>query len=245
MTILALSATLGLRRTGRLRVALLLGAVPAFLPAPVLACLVCITLPERTIADRVIEAETVVLAREDPARPFSYAPVEPLKGDVSADPIPFLVDSTMRRRLAADRDAITWMGQQYRYMPTPAVMLEQLATGVCGTTRMVSIREHRYPFLQKVGNWNRFSENTGGTLTTRDPTDGHPVFVEVGYEYEADSSLDGGTKKTVSELGTREVQEQHVLGRGSAFGISTLNKWPFRCTFRKALAVSISWQRTR
>jgi predicted dehydrogenase len=68
---------------------------------------------------------------------------------------------------AEERDAITWMGLQYRYMPTPAVMLEQLATGVCGTTRMVSIREHRNPFLQKVGNWNRFTRNTGGTLVEK------------------------------------------------------------------------------
>jgi myo-inositol 2-dehydrogenase / D-chiro-inositol 1-dehydrogenase len=68
---------------------------------------------------------------------------------------------------AADRDAITWMGLQYRFMPTPAAMLEQLATGVCGTTRMVSIREHRFPFLKKVGDWNRFSANTGGTLVEK------------------------------------------------------------------------------
>ena len=68
---------------------------------------------------------------------------------------------------AADRDPITWMGLQYRFMPTPAAMLEQLATGVCGTTRMVSIREHRNPFLRKVGDWNRFTRNTGGTLVEK------------------------------------------------------------------------------
>ncbi len=68
---------------------------------------------------------------------------------------------------AADRDAITWMGLQYRFMPTPAALLEQLATGVCGSTRMVSIREHRYPFLKKVGDWNRFTRNTGGTLVEK------------------------------------------------------------------------------
>ena len=68
---------------------------------------------------------------------------------------------------AAERDAITWMGLQYRFMPTPATMLDQLATGVCGTTRMVSIREHRFPFLKKVGDWNRFSRNTGGTLVEK------------------------------------------------------------------------------
>ncbi len=68
---------------------------------------------------------------------------------------------------AADRDAITWMGLQYRFMPTPAALLDQLATGVCGNTRMVSIREHRYPFLKKVGDWNRFTRNTGGTLVEK------------------------------------------------------------------------------
>jgi myo-inositol 2-dehydrogenase/D-chiro-inositol 1-dehydrogenase len=68
---------------------------------------------------------------------------------------------------AEGRDAITWMGLQYRFMPTPAAMLDQLATGVCGTTHMVSIREHRFPFLEKVGNWNRFTRNTGGTLVEK------------------------------------------------------------------------------
>ncbi len=68
---------------------------------------------------------------------------------------------------AAARDAITWMGLQYRFMPTAATMLEQLGQGVCGATRMVSIREHRLPFLDKVGNWNRFTRNTGGTLVEK------------------------------------------------------------------------------
>jgi len=32
---------------------------------------------------------------------------------------------------------------------------------------MVTIREHRFPFLVKVGDWNRFSANTGGTLVEK------------------------------------------------------------------------------
>jgi predicted dehydrogenase len=32
---------------------------------------------------------------------------------------------------------------------------------------MLSIREHRFPFLQKVGDWNRFSANTGGTMVEK------------------------------------------------------------------------------
>ncbi|MEI6403346.1 MAG: Gfo/Idh/MocA family oxidoreductase, partial [Actinomycetota bacterium] len=71
------------------------------------------------------------------------------------------------RRWAADRAALTWVGLEYRFMPTVAALLDQLCTGVCGTTRMVSIREHRFPFLVKVGNWNRFTENTGGTLVEK------------------------------------------------------------------------------
>jgi predicted dehydrogenase len=33
--------------------------------------------------------------------------------------------------------------------------------------KMMSIREHRFPFLVKVDNWNRFSQNTGGTLVEK------------------------------------------------------------------------------
>lgn len=46
-----------------------------------------------------------MLAREAPDRPFTYVRVELLEGVASTEQIPFLVDSTMRRRLAADADA--------------------------------------------------------------------------------------------------------------------------------------------
>ncbi len=71
------------------------------------------------------------------------------------------------RARAADRSALTWVGLEYRFMPAISTLLDQLASGVCGTTRMVSIREHRFPFLRKVGDWNRFNENTGGTLVEK------------------------------------------------------------------------------
>jgi myo-inositol 2-dehydrogenase / D-chiro-inositol 1-dehydrogenase len=32
---------------------------------------------------------------------------------------------------------------------------------------MLTIREHRFPFLEKVGDWNRFNRNTGGTLVEK------------------------------------------------------------------------------
>ena len=36
-----------------------------------------------------------------------------------------------------------------------------------GRLRMLAIREHRFPFLKKVGDWNRFARNTGGTLVEK------------------------------------------------------------------------------
>ena len=71
------------------------------------------------------------------------------------------------KRRAENREALTWVGLEYRYIPVVSTLLDLLRSGVCGTTRMVSIREHRFPFLVKVGDWNRFSENTGGTLVEK------------------------------------------------------------------------------
>jgi myo-inositol 2-dehydrogenase/D-chiro-inositol 1-dehydrogenase len=71
--------------------------------------------------------------------------------------------------LAAERPAgaITWMAMEYRYMPAAAEMIGLVHEGAVGEPRMVAIREHRFPFLVKVDDWNRFSENTGGTLVEK------------------------------------------------------------------------------
>jgi len=71
------------------------------------------------------------------------------------------------QRRAADRSAITWVGLEYRFIPTVTALLDQLRSGVAGAIRMVSVREHRFPFLAKVGDWNRFTANTGGTLVEK------------------------------------------------------------------------------
>jgi myo-inositol 2-dehydrogenase/D-chiro-inositol 1-dehydrogenase len=70
-------------------------------------------------------------------------------------------------KLAEGRQAVTWVGLEYRYMPPIARMIAETDAGAVGRPRMVSIREHRFPFLQKVDNWNRFSANTGGTLVEK------------------------------------------------------------------------------
>jgi predicted dehydrogenase len=65
------------------------------------------------------------------------------------------------------RSAITWVGLEYRYMAPIAGLLHELRSGIIGNMKMMSIREHRFPFLIKVDNWNRFSKNTGGTLVEK------------------------------------------------------------------------------
>jgi predicted dehydrogenase len=64
-------------------------------------------------------------------------------------------------------DAIVWVGLEYRYMPPVARLLQEVHAGTIGPPKMVAIREHRFPFLQKVGDWNRFNRNTGGTLVEK------------------------------------------------------------------------------
>ncbi len=68
---------------------------------------------------------------------------------------------------AADRAAVTWVGLEYRYMPPVARLVDEVHAGTIGALRMLAIREHRYPFLAKVDDWNRFSRNTGGTLVEK------------------------------------------------------------------------------
>ena len=70
-------------------------------------------------------------------------------------------------RAQAQRSAMTWVGLEYRYMAPIATLLEQLRHNAVGDLKMFSIREHRFPFLVKVDNWNRFSRNTGGTLVEK------------------------------------------------------------------------------
>lgn len=74
-----------------------------------------------------------------------------------------------RRVVDAARDypGVAWMGLEYRYKPPIARLIDEVRSGVVGEPKMVFIREHRFPFLPKVGDWNRFNENTGGTLVEK------------------------------------------------------------------------------
>jgi myo-inositol 2-dehydrogenase/D-chiro-inositol 1-dehydrogenase len=60
-----------------------------------------------------------------------------------------------------------WTAMEYRYMPPAAEFIREVHGGKVGKLQMLSIREHRFPFLVKVGDWNRFSRNTGGTMVEK------------------------------------------------------------------------------
>jgi predicted dehydrogenase len=72
-----------------------------------------------------------------------------------------------RRKLAGLSPIVFMTGMEYRWMPPIATLIEQTDSGRLGQLRMVSIREHRFPFLVKVANWNRFNRYTGGTLVEK------------------------------------------------------------------------------
>ncbi len=78
------------------------------------------------------------------------------------------VEDCRRVVAAAERHpGAVWVGMEYRYMPAVDALLREVRAGAAGRLRMVAIREHRFPFLPKVGDWNRFNRNTGGTLVEK------------------------------------------------------------------------------
>ncbi len=70
-------------------------------------------------------------------------------------------------QLNKNRTAPIWVAMEYRYMPPIAKLMDEIKRGTVGDPVMISIREHRFPFLHKVDNWNRFESKTGGTLVEK------------------------------------------------------------------------------
>ncbi|MGH6612795.1 Gfo/Idh/MocA family protein [Sphingomonas sp.] len=68
---------------------------------------------------------------------------------------------------AAQSGKVFWTAMEYRFMPPAAEFIAEVKGGRIGRLQMLSIREHRFPFLPKVGDWNRFSRNTGGTMVEK------------------------------------------------------------------------------
>jgi myo-inositol 2-dehydrogenase / D-chiro-inositol 1-dehydrogenase len=78
-----------------------------------------------------------------------------------------IADGLALLRRAQGRRGLVWVAQEYRYMPPVAEMIRIAHGGGVGRVHQVAIREHREPFYPKVGDWNRFNANTGGTLVEK------------------------------------------------------------------------------
>ena len=76
-----------------------------------------------------------------------------------------LSDARAVVEIAEHRAGLTWIAMEYRYIPTTRLFLDNLFK--VGDLKMLFIREHRFPFLKKVDNWNRFNRFTGGTLVEK------------------------------------------------------------------------------
>jgi predicted dehydrogenase len=70
-------------------------------------------------------------------------------------------DELLRMSSSPEWRARLWVAMEYRYIPAIAKLLSLIPE--IGELKMVTIRENRYPFLHKIGKWNRDREKTGDT----------------------------------------------------------------------------------
>ena len=76
-------------------------------------------------------------------------------------------DVAMIREAAAAHPAPIWVAMEYRYMPAISQFIKHVHDGDTGRLKMLTVCEHRFPFLEKVGDWNRFNKHSGGTLVEK------------------------------------------------------------------------------
>jgi len=90
--------------------------------------------------------------------------------------IPILVEKPLCTSMADTKEVLAamsnhkapvWVAMEYRFMPPTTRLIKELQAAKVGKLQMLSIQEHRYPFLPKIGDWNRFSANTGGTMVEK------------------------------------------------------------------------------
>jgi len=124
-----------------------------------------------SIENLLEEAELDALVIVSP----NYLHLDQLELILATRPVPILVEKPLYTdpehgarvdALAQASDVPIWVAMEYRYMP-PIAKLVAEAQEVTGGVKMLTIREHRFPFLPKIGDWNRFNTNTGGTLVEK------------------------------------------------------------------------------
>ena len=175
----------------------------------------------------------------------NFLHVENLKQIAATNPLPVLVekplythsnDEALIQQLINDYPAPVWVAMEYRYMPPLAEFIHR-ADAVTGGVNLLSIREHRFPFLEKVGDWNRFNRYSGGTLVEkcchffdlmRLVTHSEPVSVMASagqthnhlnetYNGETPDIWDNGYVIVNFENGARAMLELCMFAEGSTF----------------------------
>jgi myo-inositol 2-dehydrogenase / D-chiro-inositol 1-dehydrogenase len=77
-------------------------------------------------------------------------------------------DAAEIMQIAQSYSAVFQIGLQYRYKAIYVEAIhEALERRSLGEIKTISILEHRIPFLDKVGQWNKFSKYSGGTLVEK------------------------------------------------------------------------------
>ena len=105
----------------------------------------------------------------------NYCHLEQMQRIAQKRPLPLLVEKPLFTspddqitilKFVKTYPAAVWVAMEYRYMPPVAAFTEKVDS-VTGGVKMLTIREHRFPFLKKIGNWNRFNDKTGGTFVEK------------------------------------------------------------------------------
>ena len=74
--------------------------------APAVSCAICVPYPKTTLADILINADSVVMARENPEKPYFFTPVEILKGAADEADFKAFIDSSSRRKLRLNSEHV-------------------------------------------------------------------------------------------------------------------------------------------
>jgi myo-inositol 2-dehydrogenase / D-chiro-inositol 1-dehydrogenase len=126
-----------------------------------------------SLADVVMSADVDCLVITSP----NFRHAEQMREIAALRPLPVLLekpactsldDVRAMTELGKTYPAPIWVAMEYRYMPPVARLAEEVHSQAnTGPMSMLAIREHRFPFLVKVGDWNRFNQYTGGTLVEK------------------------------------------------------------------------------
>jgi len=175
----------------------------------------------------------------------NFCHMDQLEEIAAKRPLPVLVEKPLFTDVADAKRVQTfienypqpvWVAMEYRYMPPVSALREALDAST-GGAKMLTIREHRFPFLPKVNDWNRFNKYSGGTFVEkcchffdlmRLLLNAEPVRVmasagidanhlDESYNGEAPDILDNGYVIVDFDNGARAMLELCMFAEGSKY----------------------------